>query len=163
MAAVAPDTVVRTESAPVAGLLFALPLLAMGAFIGGIGLGWVDCDPASLRAPRWVIGICGAAFAAGGVAVLATALGHGRTLAPVVAGFVLASLLVVCHWAAFADGERRFTSTTYVAGLEVQRNAVDERTGRTAFAFAAVSADVLLVLVALRAGRSRRPSDERSA
>lgn len=165
MSAVAPEAIVRPEPAPLAGLLFGVPLLAMGAFIGGIGLGWVECDPASLRAPRWLICACGAVFAAGGAGVLATALGYGRRATPAIAAFALAGLLVVCHWIAFADGERQFTSTQYGAGLEVQRNAVDERTGRTAFAFAAVSVDVLLVLVALRAGRSawrarRRPAGD---
>lgn len=141
---------------PVAGVLLGLLSIAMGAFIGGIGLGWIPCDPESLRAPRWVVGVCGAVFAAGGVGVFANALGRDRAVAPAVGAIVLVGLAVVCHWIAFADGERRFTATTFVSGLEMERRAVDEQTGRTAFAVAAVSLDVLLVMVAGRAWRARR-------
>lgn len=151
MSAVAPDLGIRSAPMSPAGALFALLLLGMGTFIAGIGLGWVPCDPESLQAPRWVVLVCGAVFACGGVGVLATTLGLGRALAPAVAALVFVGLALVCHWIAFAAGEREFTSTRYVSGLEAERHAVDERTGRTAFAFAAVSFDVLLVLVTARA------------
>lgn len=161
MSVAATEPVARREPPALAALLLALPLLAMGAFIVGIGLGWVPCEPNGLLAPPWVVVVCGAVFASGGVGVLATALGHGRRVTPVVSALVLAGLMLVCHWIAFAGGERRFTSTSYHAGFELQRSVVDERTGRTAFAFAAVSVDVLLLMVAARAWRARtRPADE---
>jgi hypothetical protein len=155
MSAVALDLGTRSAPMSPAGALFALLLLGMGAFIAGIGLGWVPCDPESLHAPRWVVVVCGAVFACGGVGVLATALGFGRALAPAIAALVLVGLALVCHWIAFAAGEREFTATRFVSGLDAERYAVDERTGRTAFAFAAVSFDMLLVLVAARARRAR--------
>lgn len=158
MAAVVPDPGSRSAPVPVAGGLLALLLLGMGAFIAGIGLGWVPCDPRSLHAPRWVVVVCGAVFACGGIGVLAAALGVGRAVTPLVAAVVLVGLALVLHWIAFADGERRFTATTYVSGFELERHAVDERTGRTAFAFAAIALDLLL-LVAATAWRARsRPA-----
>lgn len=157
MSAVVPEiAVVRTAPAPLVGGVLAVLLLAMGAFVAGIGLGWVPSEPGSVHAPRWVVVVCGAMFACGGIGVLANALGRGRVVAPLLGAAVLLGLALVCHWAAFAEGERRFTATTYVGALEVERRAVDERTGRTAFAVAAVSLDLLLLLVAARAWRTRR-------
>lgn len=48
----------------------ALFCAGIGLFILLVAAGVIPTDPGSIHAPRWVLGLCGVVFAAGGVAIL---------------------------------------------------------------------------------------------
>ncbi|MGD8495898.1 MAG: hypothetical protein PVF05_06875 [Gemmatimonadales bacterium] len=124
--------------------------LLVGTFICLVALDWIEVDPASIHAPRWVLGVCGGIFVITGLATLyyavVNALGRGPASGPgdafpVVAwlvGLVIAGgLAAVATWIAFGPGERSFTASIGVGGAGA-RGAASELVGRWVFGFGAV-------------------------
>lgn len=127
--------------------------LLVGTFVCLIALDWIEVDPASIHAPRWVLGVCGGIFALTGLGVLyyaiVNALGRGpadrvdEDAFPVVAwlvGLVISGgLAIVASWVAFGPGERMFTGTVGVGGIGAS-GSTSESVGRWVFGFGAVVA-----------------------
>ena len=59
-------------------LLFGIPFVGVGLWVNGMGLGFIDHDPAKLNAPIWMLTVFGLSFAAGGLFVWGMALRHFR-------------------------------------------------------------------------------------
>jgi hypothetical protein len=125
--------------------------LLAGTFVCLVALEWIEVDPASIHAPRWVLGVCGGMFALTGLAIfyyaVVNALGRGpgsetdENAFPVVGwllGLVISGgLAVVASWVAFGPGERTFTGSVGVGGIGAGGPA-SESAGRWVFGIGAV-------------------------
>lgn len=141
---------------PVTGLLLGTVCLGAGLAISSIALDWIHVDPSSIRAPRWVLGVCGAIFAVPGAGILYYAVqnglgGNGRSerraradafpLVGWLTGMVVsAGLTVVAAWTAFGPGERAFSGSIGIGGVAVGGSGQSETVGRWVFGVAAVLA-----------------------
>ena len=152
----APATPPRPTTSRLVGLLFALPFLAAGVGIIGIGTGTIPFPPDKVHAPPWVIVLCGLVFLCGGLAVVAATFGLEQSVGRVFGLPIVAALLVVLHWVAFGDGERKFTATTSIDGGVVDARPLAESTGRFAFGAYAILLDAALVAGAIVWWRRRR-------
>jgi len=139
---------------PMTGAFMGTGFLLAGVLICLVALGWIDVDPTSVHAPRWVLGVCGGMFALTGLGILyyavVNALGHGVAddEFPVVSwllGLVIAGgLAVVASWIAFGPGERVFTGSVGIGGIGAGGPS-SESAGRWAFGFGAIVAWIFTI------------------
>lgn len=139
---------------PIEGALLGTLFLAAGLMILFIALEWIHVDPASIHAPRWVLGVCGVMFMIPGIAALyfgaRNALGGGgrsdrRTDGDGVSvvgwltGLAISGgMTVVAAWIAFGPGERAFSGSVGIGGVAVGRSGQSETLGRWVFGIGAV-------------------------
>lgn len=137
------------------GIVMASMSVLAGAFVSGIGLGWVPYDPAKVHAPGWVIVLCGLVFVCGGLAVFSATWNRESKPQPIFGAAILIGLTLICNWVAFGEGERRFTATTSVNDSDIDSRPIDEGAGRFVFGVAAVILDAALATYLISAWRKR--------
>lgn len=145
---------------PKTGILMGTAFLVAGLAIVFIALDWIQVDPSSIHAPRWVLGACGVMFGLPGAGLLYYAFvnlatggssGAGRAEGggeeerfPVVSwliGLAIAGgLAVVAGWVAFGPGERTFSGGAAVGPVHVGGASASETLGRAVFGVGAVLA-----------------------
>lgn len=138
---------------PLTGILMGGLFLVAGLMILFVALDWIQVDPASIHAPRWVLGLCGGMFALAGLGCLyyglSNGLGRGAReraggddgfpIVPWLMGLVIAGgMTVVASWIAFGAGERAFSGSVGVGGVEVGGSGRSETLGRWVFGIGAV-------------------------
>jgi hypothetical protein len=134
------------------GAAIGIVVLGMGAFISGVGLGFVPVPPESVHAPGWVIAGAGLAFIAAGLSVVQQAFRIERfKYAPGLVIFLC--LAAVAHWVAFAPGERESQGRLSVAGLEIPLSS--GTVGRFGIGFGAAVMDLLLIAGLVKAFRKK--------
>lgn len=141
------------DVSPVTGILMGGLFLVAGLSIIFVALDWIHVDPASIHAPRWVLGLCGGMFALPGLGFLyygiINGLGRGAReraggddrfqIIPWLMGLVIAGgMTVVASWIAFGPGERAFSGSVGVGGVEVGGSGRTETFGRWVFGIGAV-------------------------
>lgn len=139
---------IQPKTGAVLGTLF----LGAGLMILFIALEWIHVDPASIHAPRWVLGVCGVMFMTPGIAALyfgvRNALGGGARSGRRADGFsvvgwltglvITGGMTVVAGWIAFGPGERTFSGSVGVGGVAVGGSGQSATLGRWVFGAAAV-------------------------
>lgn len=139
---------------PKTGVVLGTLLLVSGLMILFIALEWIHVDPASIHAPRWVLGVCAVMFMTPGIAALyygvRNALGAGArsdrrtdgdgfSVVGWLTGLVIAGgMTVVAGWIAFGPGERTFSGSVGVGGVAVGGSGQSETLGRWVFGAGAV-------------------------
>ncbi|MFW6089081.1 MAG: hypothetical protein ACODAB_04965 [Gemmatimonadota bacterium] len=139
---------------PIDGALFGTLFLAAGLMILSIAFEWIYVDPASIHAPRWVLGICGVMFLVPGVVALYFGVRNGRgggarsgrraredafSVVGWLTGLVISGgMTVVAGWIAFGPGERAFSGSVGVGGVAVGGSGQSETVGRWVFGICAV-------------------------
>lgn len=85
------------QASPAFHLVFGLFFVGIGAFILCVATDVIHADPGTIHAPRWVLGLCGAAFAGAGLSVI----GHRWAVVRIASlSLVLLGLGGVAAWAA---------------------------------------------------------------
>lgn len=116
---------------------FAAIFVLAGCVIMGVGGGVIPVDPASVHAPGWVIVLCGAAFALGGVlAGLGNRGSEHEALSALIALLFMLCFAGAFSWVAFGPGERAFSGGVSVGPVGAGGRA-GETVGRIAFGFGA--------------------------
>lgn len=144
---------------PLTGTLMGGAFFLAGTAILFVALGWIEVDASSVHAPRWVLGVCGGIFALTGMVTFYYGFVNGvagrggrrsgreRTGRDedgfYVGGWLLGLVLcvgmaVVAGWIAFGPGEREFSGSVGVGGLEAGGSGGGETLGRWVFGFGAV-------------------------
>lgn len=163
---------------PLTGLLMGALFLLPGLMILFIALDWIEVDPATIHAPRWVLGVCGGMFVLTGLGILYYGVRNalGRDVSEVGdqadRGFPVVSWLVglvitggmtlVTSWIAFGPGERVFSGSVGVGDAEIGGSSSSEVLGRGIFGLVALLGGLITVwglTYGLRrlANRPRRP------
>jgi hypothetical protein len=142
---------------PIGEFLFAAVFGAAGLALLSIAIGWIDLPAQSMEAPRWVLGAAGIMFLAGGFVPMTIRRGPNAWQSRLIGAVVLLALAAIFNWIAFGPGSRQFTSTFSFGGSTGQRAAVGESSGRMIFGVIAVLIDLLVVAVAIRWMRARKP------
>ena len=120
-----------------------------GLFILLVAADVLHADPSSFHAPRWVVGLCGIVFVAGGVAV---AFPERTRIVHATAMVILAGLGSVGAWVAFF-GE----SNEIRGGLSFLPHDLNLLLGRAVFGFGAACCFLLLIYALRRGFRSGDP------
>jgi hypothetical protein len=144
-----------------------LPLLGKFLFVAAFGtaglallavaFGWIHPLAQSMEAPRWVLGAAGIMFLAGGFIPMTIRRGSNAWQSRLVGAVVLLALAAIFNWIAFGPGPRHFTSTITFGGSSGQRAAMGDTSGRMIFGIIAVLIDLLVIAVAVRWMRARKP------
>lgn len=129
--------------------LFALAFWIAGSAIIALAVGWIPAAAQSLQAPRWVVGVAGVTFLAGGFAPLAARLGPKSIVSQVVGGGIVLPLTLVANWVAFGSGPRQFSGGLTLGFVTVSQRA-SEMSGRIAFGIVAILLDILIATIAVR-------------
>lgn len=119
-----------------------------------VGTGAIPVDPASLRAPGWVISLCGAVLVLAGLMAFVEIVGDDF-VDPLAVVFIL-SFATVAAWVAVGSGDGSFYGSVSLGPSEA-RGGVRELISRLVFGIAA------LTLVALAAGIFARWVSSRQA
>lgn len=143
---------IRPLTAYVLGGFFCVAGLAIAL----VSVDVIQVDPASIHAPRWVLGVAGAMFGVSGLGIVYYGVlnGPGRGGAenpgetieafPNVAwlmGLVIAGgLTAIASWIAFGPGERAFSGSIGIGGMGVDGSNQSETVGRWVFGIGAVLA-----------------------
>ena len=95
-------------------VLFGLFFVAIGVFILCVATDVIRADPRTIHAPRWVLGLCGVAFAGAGLSLV----GHRWPVIRIASlSFVLLGLGGVAAWASvMAPGEGWSGGLPFVPG-----------------------------------------------
>lgn len=125
-----------------------------GLFIICIGTGLIPVDPASMRAPRWIIALCGAVLVLSGLMAFVEVVGDAF-VDPLAVLFIL-SFATVASWVALGSGDGAFYGSVAL-GPSPYRGGTRELISRFAFGMGAVS------LLALAGGISTRWVKEQRA
>lgn len=130
---------------------FGAMFIAAGAAIMGIGVGWIEVDPAKVHAPPWVLTACGGVFVLGGVMTYASRFDErvNHFLALIMIGLFAS----IASWIAFGPGERSFSGGASVGPVGVGGSG-GETAGRIAFGFGAVLLWLLEAMIAVKLVRS---------
>lgn len=151
------------DVSPVTGILMGGFTGLMGLAIVFVALDWIRVDPATIHAPRWVLGLCGGMFALTGGVILyygvrnGLGTGSGSTAEQgeeekdfhvggwLLGGVICTGLAVVAGWVAFGPGERAFSGSVGVGGIGVSGSGGSEALGRWIFGVGAVLTGALAV------------------
>jgi len=150
---------------PLVLLAGAAVFAAFGLYLVLVGFEIVATQPDTIKAPLWIVALCGVVFmCAGGFVAVTAAPGANDGDLPDSAPFALrlaqqafplamvTALGIVAAWIAFGEGARDFTSQTTFFGIPLATGN-NEATGRFAFGAVAVLAGLILVLGGARAWR----------
>ncbi|HEY1492665.1 MAG TPA: hypothetical protein VGF35_08550, partial [Steroidobacteraceae bacterium] len=105
-------------SRPVA-IVGGLLCFVCGAAVFAVAIGVLPAQPGTLQAPRWVAGCAGVVVMAGALIPLDAAFGLPDWLKQLVGFTVALGLAVLFNWVAFFPGERHFSTTLSVPGVQV--------------------------------------------
>lgn len=130
-------------SRPVA-ILGGLMCFVMGAAVVLVASGVLPAQPGTLEAPRWVAGCAGVVFMAGAFIPLDAAFGLPGWMKQLVAFTVALGLAVLFNWVAFFPGERHFSSTLSVPGVQISTGG-GQLMGRIMFGLGALLADAIVL------------------
>ena len=146
-------------SRPVA-LVASLLCFICGAAVLAVAIGVLPAQPGTLEAPRWVAGCAGVIFMAGALIPLNAAFGLPDWMNQLAALSVALGLAVLFNWVAFFPGERHFSTTFSVPGVQVSTGG-GQIMGRIMFGLGALLADAIVLHAlwrALRPGAAARES-----
>jgi hypothetical protein len=124
-----------------------ISFMLAGLVIICVGTGLIPVDPASMRAPRWIIALCGAVLVLSGLMAFVEIVGDAF-VDPLAVLFIL-SFATVASWVALGSGDGSFYGSVALGPSSAQRGT-RELISRLAFGVGAVS------LLALAAGISVR-------
>lgn len=121
--------------------LFPLVFICSGLFIVLVASGIIPTDPASMHAPRWVVGLVGGMFLAAGLFLLLRFIpwpGGERSIIPHLLKTALLLLTMsafsaVFLWTGFGPGERNFQGGFSIGPLSIFGLDSKEITGRIMF------------------------------
>ncbi len=141
----------------IAMLGFSSIFLLAGGLIIMVALKIIPVPPESVHAPLWVIGLAGATFFMGGLAIIINGLremglAHDRIfnfIYGLIGLSLVLGLLIPFHWVAFGSGDRQFSTTVSIPFLSVSGPGSDLG-GRLAFGCFAVLADIVILSVVIR-------------
>lgn len=141
---------IRPPTAYVLGALFFL----VGLAIALVSVDVIQVDPASIHAPRWVLGVAGGMFGVSGLGILyygvLNGLGRGGAENPgetteafpnvawLVGLAIAGGLTAIASWIAFGPGERVFSGSIGIGGIGVDGSDQSETVGRWVFGIGAV-------------------------
>lgn len=163
------------ELPPWGRLLFGSIFILAGGFIFLVGLGVIEPDPRSIKAPLWAIALVGLAFLLAGASVALGAAspkvaqdGSLPASAPLALRamqlacglIVIAALATVFSYIAFAPGPRPFKVTVSMLGLGWLGGAY-ETAGRIAFGLVAVLGWLFFIGAAIQGVRKLRATPRR--
>ena len=138
----------KGQSAPQLGrpvaLVAGLLCLVCGAAVFAVAIGALPATPGTLEAPRWVAGVAGVLFMAGALLPLNAACGLPRWLNQLAGLTVALGLAVLFNWVAFFPGERHFSTTFSVPGVQVSSGG-GQILGRIMFGLGALLADAIVL------------------
>jgi hypothetical protein len=118
-----------------------------GLFIICVGTGLIPVDPASMRAPQWVIVLCGAVLVLSGLMALVEIVGDAF-VDPLAVLFIL-SFATVATWVALGSGDSSFYGSVALGPSSAQHGA-RELISRVAFGIGAVSLSALATGISIR-------------
>lgn len=152
------DEIAQQKLSRPAALFMGLLCFTCGAAVLAVATGALPTAPATLEAPRWVIGCAGVVFLAGSLLPLNAAFGFPGWLNQLAGLTIAAGLALVLNWIAFFPGERHFSSTFFVPGVSLHTggNAI---AGRIMFGLGALLADALVLAGLWRLLRRARPGE----
>ena len=156
---VEPMNITAPESSqlgPAAAAVMALVFAGAGSAILALAYGWLPINPARLEAPRWVIASAGVMFIAGGFAPLAAAWRLPAWASQFTGLCAASGLAAVLNWVAFFPGERHFSASSMLLGLQLGSSANGEATGRVLFGLFALLLDGILLVALGRLVRALR-------
>ncbi|HZQ61828.1 MAG TPA: hypothetical protein VFC24_10790 [Casimicrobiaceae bacterium] len=125
--------------------IIAAIMLAAGAGIIAIALGWIDIAPTP-GTPRWVVGLAGSVFAFAGVALLLPP--QDSRAQNLIGALLLSAFAAIGLWIGFGPGERHFLASLS-GGAAVASSGGHEGLGRFVFG----TMGVLVALCALAVWR----------
>lgn len=141
--------------------------LLAGLGIICVGTGLIPVDPLSLRAPRWVIALCGAVLVLSGLMAFVEVVGDAF-IDPLAVLFIL-SFATVASWVALGSGDGSFYGSVSL-GPSSAEGGSRELISRFAFGVGAVSLFALAVGISIRWVNEQRriragarPSAERTS
>ena len=140
---------------PLGEWLFALAFWSAGLAIIALAAGWIPSPPQSIEAPRWIVGLAGVTFLAGGFAPLAARMGATSILSQIAGAGVVVPLTLVANWVAFGPGARRFSGGLSLGFVSVTQRS-SEMSGRIAFGIGAILLDILIASIVVRRLRGKR-------
>lgn len=133
----------------------ALIFLLAGWAIVLVAMGVIPAPEESFEAPRWVVGVAGGVFLAGGFMLL---LGAGEGVIPeplrqaglyLVALTMVGAFALVFNWVAFGQGERVFSGSFSLFSFTFSQGS-DAFEGQLAFGCVALGLDVLFFVMLVR-------------
>ena len=123
-----------------ATILFALPFAGAGALIMLVAADVIHADPASIHAPRWVLGATGFVFFIAGIWILfqgfaggtAEDITFGKWVNYAFGLVFMVAFSAIFIWVGLGPGERQFTSSGSVGPVGVSSSG-NELIGRCMF------------------------------
>jgi hypothetical protein len=142
---------------PLGEWLFGAVFWIAGLAIIALAIGWIPSPPERFQAPRWVVGVAGILFVAGGFAPMSVRLGPDSWASRAIGAAALLPLATVFNWIAFGSGPRSFSGGISVMGLAGLNGGVSESSGRVFFGIAAVLMDLMVIAMLVKWVRRRAP------
>jgi hypothetical protein len=134
---------------------FALLFWVAGGLVIALAMDWIHAPPENFHAPRWVVGVAGLVFFAGGFAPLVNASDKNSWGSSTLVLVVVAGMASVFNWVAFGDGPRQFSGGMSLGGIGTP-TPVSAAGGRIAFGIGAVILDMILLGILWQFVRRKR-------
>jgi hypothetical protein len=154
--------IARQKPTAAVAILMGLLTFTCGAVVLAAATGMLATQPGTLEAPRWVIGCAGIVFMAGALVPLNAAFGFPNWLNQLAGLSIAAGLALVFNWVAFFPGERHFSSTLSLPGVQLSSGG-GQIEGRIMFGLGALLADAIVLWGLWRLLRPVHPPAQRDA
>lgn len=145
-------------------------VMLMGAVLILMAMDIITVDESRFNAPRWVAGLAGMVFFAGGAVVglqdpsmeMYFETKWYKFLHSSLITVILTVFIIVGNWIPFGPGARAFSGALGVGGVSVSGGS-SELSGRIFFGIGAVIMDLAFLAIAIKAIRDRwlKPKDEK--
>lgn len=115
----------------------------------------IPADESSFNAPRWIAGLAGLVFFAGGIAASLQDPRFEplrdewwfRAIVNLAGPVIILLFAIIANWIAFTPGERSFSGGISIPFITISGGGANQLTGRAVFGISAICLNVLVIVL----------------